>query len=452
MLAASGYFRTEHDGRRWWLVDPDGSAFYSLGMDCVNPGESMKVDGMEPLLSRLPPQDGDYAEAWSVTNGRGDLMNGRYFNYAVANLIRSFGRTWYEDWALITRSRLLGWGFNTVGNWSDPAFIRGAAMPYVLPLEHFPMTQRSIFRDFPDVFSEEFRAGAEQFAEQLKAYADDPYLIGYFLRNEPLWAFAGDVNLAAKLLELDAAFESKCELIRFLSERYEGEISRLNEAWGTALMSFDGLLQPFEANSVIAMAGAAEDLDLFTELMIEEYNTIPSLACRQADPNHLNLGMRYAWISSPKLFKGSHHFDVFSINCYKMKPDADEIHEIAALTGLPVMIGEFHFGAPDAGLLATGLRGVTDQEERGKAYSHYVEHAAALTDLVGVHYFILNDQALLGRFDGENFQIGAVDVCHRPYQPFIDRVAATHGRIYGIADGRLEPTREEAEEIPRIGF
>jgi len=451
-FAATGYFRTERDGRRWWLVDPDGCAFYSLGMDCVNSGETMKVDGMEPLLGWLPEEDGAYAEAWSTVAGRGELQDGRYFNYAVANLIRAFGQSWYGEWTELTRRRLLEWGFNTVGNWSDPVFIRAAGLPYVLPLERFPATSRWIFRDFPDVFSDEFRRESEAFASQLHAYADDRNLIGYFLRNEPLWAFAGDVNLAAKLLEQDASFESKRELIRFLSERHDGDIGRLNAAWGTGFASFDSLLQPVATGELLQSAAAAADLDAFTGRMIEAYNMIPSLACRKADPNHLNLGMRYAWVASPKLYRGCEHFDVFSINCYKMKPDADEIREIAAETGLPVMIGEYHFGAPDAGLLATGLRGVTTQEERGKAYSYYVEHAAALSDLVGVHYFILNDQALLGRFDGENFQIGAVDVCHRPYEPFIGRVKQTHARVYEIADGTLEPTGEQAKEIPRVGF
>ncbi|MDQ5853226.1 MAG: hypothetical protein M3380_14370, partial [Chloroflexota bacterium] len=32
-LAATGFFRTEHDGRRWWLVDPDGYVFWSAGQD-----------------------------------------------------------------------------------------------------------------------------------------------------------------------------------------------------------------------------------------------------------------------------------------------------------------------------------------------------------------------------------------------------------------------------------
>ena len=27
---ASGFFRTEHDGKRWWLVTPEGNAFIVL--------------------------------------------------------------------------------------------------------------------------------------------------------------------------------------------------------------------------------------------------------------------------------------------------------------------------------------------------------------------------------------------------------------------------------------
>lgn len=78
------------------------------------------------------------------------------------------------------------------------------------------------------------------------------------------------------------------------------------------------------------------------------------------------------------------------------------------------MIGEFHFGAAGAGMLAYGIRAVATQEERGLAYRYYVEQAAAIPKLIGVHYFQLNDQPVLGRFVGENYQIGTVDVCQRP--------------------------------------
>jgi hypothetical protein len=30
---ATGFFRTEHDGNRWWFVTPDGNAFISFGVN-----------------------------------------------------------------------------------------------------------------------------------------------------------------------------------------------------------------------------------------------------------------------------------------------------------------------------------------------------------------------------------------------------------------------------------
>ena len=46
-----------------------------------------------------------------------------------------------------------------------------------------------IYRDFPDVYAEEYEEGCRRFAAQLTAYRDDPLLIGYFLNNEPAWGF-----------------------------------------------------------------------------------------------------------------------------------------------------------------------------------------------------------------------------------------------------------------------
>lgn len=65
---------------------------------------------------------------------------------------------------------------------------------------------------------------------------------------------------------------------------------------------------------------------------------------------------------------------------------------------------------------------------------------------VGVHYFTLNDQAVLGRYDGENFQIGLVDTCARPYAEFVDGVQATNRAITEVLAGTREPTDYYPEE------
>ncbi|MBM7582197.1 hypothetical protein JOD02_001054 [Caldicoprobacter guelmensis] len=441
---STGYFRTEHDGKRWWLVDPDGYAFLSIGLDCVSPGVQGRVDGIKKLYKWLPDENGIYKDAWSKGDG------GEYFDFAIANLIRVFGKAWWNEWAKMTRRRLVEWGFNTVGNWSSLKFIRYAKLPYVWPLKDFPETTEKIFRDFPDVFSQEYKNNAERFAEQLKEFEGDPYMIGYFLRNEPQWAFIHNLNIAEELLENEEELASKEVLIKFLSTRYDGDVEKFNEAWNLNLRSFGELKKGIKRASKLSPK-ASEDLNEFSRIMIKTYVEIPSVVCKRVDPHHMNLGMRYAYIANENLLAGYENFDVFSINCYKITPYED-IEQIGKITEMPVIIGEFHHGALDRGLPATGIRGVATQQERGRAYRYYMETAATSRHFVGAHHFTLNDQAALGRFDGENFQIGCVDICQRPYYEFIEGIMQTNRILYEVADGRQANYDQPPKEIPRVGF
>jgi hypothetical protein len=114
---------------------------------------------------------------------------------------------------------------------------------------------------------------------------------------------------------------------------------------------------------------------------------------------------------------------------------------------MPVMIGEFHFGALDVGMEATGIIGVASQADRGKAYRCYIEHAASFPECVGIQYFQLNDQPGLGRADGENYQIGFVDVCQKPYEQLIKEASAANFGIYEVADGIKEPQKVDPKKI-----
>jgi hypothetical protein len=440
----SGYFRTHHDGTRWWLVDPDGGAFFSVGVDCVRPEMECRVEGNESLCEFLPPRDGEYAEAW------GDRGT---FNWSIANLIRVFGKQWRTAWETLARKWLVNWGFNTVANWSDLGFARRCGLPYVLPLANFPTTPKTVFRDFPDVFSPEYTRSAQAFAQQLQAYVGDRYLIGYFLRNEPLWGF-GQFKIAEELLThaADRAPGCRQQLAQDLSRLYRGSDAAFAEAWGGLVCSFEEIERFVLADACCLTPRASQDLAQFSRKMVDAYVRIPSEACRAVDPDHLNLGIRWAWIASDDLLAGSECFDVFSLNMYQMAPDRETIERAARASSRPVMIGEFHWGARDVGLPSTGLRAVANQAERGKAYRYFVEQGAAIPDLVGMHYFQMNDQPVLGRFDGENFQIGLVDICWRPYDEMVRAALATHRRIYDVACGKVAPFADRPEELPRIGF
>jgi hypothetical protein len=80
----------------------------------------------------------------------------------------------------------------------------------------------------------------------------------------------------------------------------------------------------------------------------------------------------------------------------------------------------------------------------------YVEDAAAKPWCVGVHYFILYDQSALGRFDGENYNIGFLDVCNQPHEELCTAARASHERMYPVAAGSESPYAEAPEYLPML--
>jgi hypothetical protein len=136
-------------------------------------------------------------------------------------------------------------------------------------------------------------------------------------------------------------------------------------------------------------------------------------------------------------------FDVFSLNCYDYEPDRASVDQVARLTERPVLIGEFHFGVPGRGMSA-GLKQTANQAERGVAYRYYVEQAAAHPAVIGTHWFQWVDEPNTGRFDGENYNIGLVDVTDRPYPELIEAAKTTHRRLFDVHAGKVSPVTRKA--------
>ncbi|MGH9696353.1 MAG: hypothetical protein ACRD5Z_19550, partial [Bryobacteraceae bacterium] len=163
----SGFFRTHTDGRRAWLVDPDGYAFWSTGLDCVRVDTNARFDGIEGALSWRPDPKGEFAEIYDA--GAGGEAEGKLVNFLAANMIRAFGRDgWKDKWSRIALSKMRRLRFNTVGNWSDWKFASAARFPYVRPLEFRGKRSGTIYRDFPDVFHPGFEADAADYAAPLR--------------------------------------------------------------------------------------------------------------------------------------------------------------------------------------------------------------------------------------------------------------------------------------------
>jgi hypothetical protein len=443
---ATGFFRVQKDGGRWWLVDPDGFAFWSNGPDCVRVDCDARYDGLETALAWMPDPKGEFRDIFGARLG--DAAGRRHINYLAANMIRTFGaKDWRDQWAQTALAELKRLRFNTVGNWSEWEFAQKAKFPYVRPLNFRASRSGWVYRDFPDVFHAQFPADADEYARQLSTSANDPAFIGYFLMNEPVWGFSSELPAMGMLYNTPQCV-TRIELAKWLRARYHGD-EALAAAWKMRA-TFDRVAQGKWEGTFTPEAIA--DLRAFSTRMVDMYFSTISKACRRADPKHLNLGMRWQGIPPEWAVEGMKHFDVYSLNNYRPKLPRDTSDKINALLNLPTLIGEWHFGALDAGLPASGLGHVANQTDRGRAYRLYLEDAAAQPNCVGAHWFTLYDQSALGRYDGENYNIGFLDICNRPYDEIGSAAIASHERLYRVAAGDAAPFSDRPQYLPMVAL
>ena len=391
---ATGFFRVEEREGRWWFVDPDGHLFLSLGADVIRPEMVTPVAGREAFFREHPPQ------AVLPARERDDDHGASFLTW---NLLRRFGGDWVDGWIDLTLRRMDAWGLNTVANWSDERLWEAKRKPYVIPLASW-LTEVS-YLGLPDVYSDAFAKEADDRARrQCAPRRDDPWLLGYFPANEPPFP------------------QKELQTVKLILEGPPSATRAALQKW-------------------LAAGDTEARRKEFVGEAFNRYVEITSAAVKRHDPNHLNLGMRSGGRPTAAEIRTARAFDVYSVNIYDEEVPAARVKEIAELTGKPVLIGEFHFGAPGRGMAASLVQ-VRDQKERGRAYRYYVENAFAMPELVGTHYFQWADQPSTGRFDGENYNIGLVDVTDRPYPDLVEALKETHRRVLRLHSGEIEPFRD----------
>ena len=198
-------------------------------------------------------------------------------------------------------------------------------------------------------------------------------------------------------------------------------------AWGTSHASWDALLASREAPDKKL---AREDLTTFYTKAAETYFRTVRDAIKAVAPQQLYLGCRFAWVNDFAAKAAAPYCDVVSYNLYYRTIPCEKFCGKNGI-GKPIIIGEFHFGALDRGMFHTGLVPAKNQNERAASYIHYLENVADCPSFVGCHWFQYVDEPLTGRwFDGENYNIGFVDITDTPYPEMIKAAKKVHGGIY----------------------
>ncbi len=293
---------------------------------------------------------------------QGEIPSGGKMAFTIWNLEKKFGKKDFAaDYFDFIFKRFDSWGLNTIGNWSAPELLMASRKPYVACVleraKGVPRHEKYHLYDFtaPD-FEEKMRAAIrDKFAtdKSLQHAAKDPMCIGFFIDNE----------------------------LQF-------------QKW------------------IPAVGGdfAAPYLDLYFRICREE------LAA--AAPGKLYLGSRFVGFRQPGILwrTAAKYCDVITVNAY-----ANSVYNLSEQmfkdgNEKPILVGEFHFGVYDRGMFKPGLAPVWNQRERARSFARFVQGCLQQPLIVGCHWFQYRDQPLLGRGDGEAYEIGFVDVVDRPYE------------------------------------
>jgi hypothetical protein len=400
---ATGFFHTAQVDGRWWLVDPEGHLFFSIGSNGLgSSGRGGRYKGREQLFASVPPGSGERVDFY-----RANLALRYGDTDALAKMLSK------------TLDRMRAWGFNTINGRGLEASKEKNPLPFVA----FARLGGAVknWQGFPDVYSDQFtRSAGEDAVTQCSPLRENRYLIGYFMGNEPHWITR---SLLDRILQDPESSATQSFVRQFLKERGDTPASR----------------------------------ETLLEMISRHYFQTIKDAMRKADPNHLLLGTRYdnsilgevdpAVVARDHLWMGiagarmepiiraSDVFDVFSINIYAYQPPRQRILEIANIVKRPIMFTEGSVSTEARGY-SPGVIEVKDQTERGVGYQYYVEQAASLPAVVGTHYYTWTSTAVT---DGWGM-LGFVDIVDLPYREQVSFAKAAHKRVYQVHSGQIQPS------------
>jgi hypothetical protein len=415
-IRPTGYFHVASRDGNFWLIDPDGGRFLSKGVNTVRFDQD-KIQNTE----RIP-----YAEACKRKYGSRDA------------------------WRAAAAQRLSRWGFNTLGSWSDEEVASAGTAPLAVTpnidlgisfaWQSSTQKKNQTRQEFPEVFDPAFERHVRSRARDLCAgRSKEQSILGWFIDNELRWApdWRGSDELLTLFLDLGAWCAGRTTARAWLRERYR-DFSEFNSIWRTPARTWDAfnalpqVKPPYQRKPYYQRNTADEEAadraepgrgaffaacDAFAALAGERYFALTVGAIKAADPNHLVLGSRFAYVPPPGVIEAAGRFsDVISVNCYDL--DASPVIKSYAATGRPSLIGEFSFRGADSGLPNTNGAGpvVANQTERAAAFRRYVTAALQQPNVVGYHWFEHADQPAEGRFDGENSNFGTVTIEDHVYE------------------------------------
>jgi hypothetical protein len=366
---ATGYFRLERASDRWWLVDPDGNGFLTVGLNHIDES-NLKY-----------PHN---ADIWKKKYGSRE----KWIREGVVKDLKDWGFNtigWTQEYISGDWGVALDWfgdpidlGHSTHG-WSAADFAT-ANMPYVQQLRVQEIEDWNGHPSFRDVYSRDFDVYCDYLARSMCFdHAESKNLIGYFLVDIPAW---------------------------------------LPHASGEDFPQLKGLGEEARNKKLYDVAS-------------KYYETITK-HIRKYDPNHLILGDRYngnKGIPSAALEAMKPFVDVLSVQYFtapteesrqQMRDDFARWHE---QTGKPVINADLGNWAPTE-LNPHRVSGIEDQAGRAEDYVEAISAVIKEPWFLGWHWCAYLEN--IGR------GWGIKDPWDEPYQDFVSPVKEFNRSVYDM--------------------
>jgi len=458
---ATGKFYKKKIADKWWLIDPEGYPFFSMGVTGVASGPIISSFEVSGTYGQKCPgfwggedrchenykvdRRGFHAicAAGSGVDCRKDveslhMKKGLQPEYWKTAMDAKYGAGWMTPGTAasgkvsdMNLARLKSWGFNTRGAWgfdhfhqapSSSSVFDGEAIPGLQPRERVSYT---LFVRAAQAFLPGSKSGLrellrENSLEQLKEKFTD------FLGNENNFG-----TIAKAQADLQAKVDPNLQL---KDDKY--------------------LIGVFTDNELWCAGCTAEDWAKY-------FDAAKYAVKKILGPNVLWLGCRFADYPGDEIARAyAKTVDVISFNWYHnaaasahdsafnkwsamaRQPDIDK----------PILIGEFHFGALDRSPLMGGFRHASSQRQKGRLFNHYVKTAVYDPSIIGCHWFRWMDQYVTGRTDGENGNYGILSALDQPHQEVIEEVRKTARDLYAELAPATKPPVLEYTDPARPGL
>jgi hypothetical protein len=288
--------------------------------------------------------------------------------------------------------------------------------------------------------------------DQILPLRDDPRLLGYYSDNEMGW---WNATLLKLTLEQSPASGQRQRLVTLLRETYHHD-------WGALLKDFEvedaASFQDLDLRGKLFLRPGSEGVRTyrkFLAMMAERYYRLVREIIRAYDSRGLILGDRYQSFYYPEVARScGPQVDTVSGNLNAAWSDGTfpryYLSTLRALTSRPVIVSEYYMTAQqnrsgnrnDAGIFPR----VRTQRERADGFRTTVLELLRTPYVIGADWFQYYDEPAHGRFDGENYNFGLVDIYDRPYEPLTRAAAALN--LAAVKARELPPRANAFQGIP----